>query len=148
MKNVLTPLAKRVLIPLRLTASATDGAIQKNIWIRYNSIINSKQRNERYNIMNIVKSLEKSGLIIKEISEIIKRKRKKIAASATDGAIQKDIWIRYNSIINSKQRNERYNIMNIVKSLEKSGLIIKEISEIIKRKRNKNNKKMDFSEFY
>ena len=98
--------------------------------------------------MNIVKSLEKSGLIIKEISEIIKRKRKKIAASATDGAIQKDIWIRYNSIINSKQRNERYNIMNIVKSLEKSGLIVKEISEIIKRKRNKNNKKMDFSEFY
>ena len=77
MKNVLTPLAKRVLIPLQLTASATDGAIQKNIWIRYNSIINSKQRNERYNIMNIVKSLEKSGLIIKEISEITKRKRKK-----------------------------------------------------------------------
>ena len=38
--------------------------------------------------------------------------------------------------------------MNIVKSLEKSGLIVKEISEIIKRKRNKNNKKMDFSEFY
>ena len=38
--------------------------------------------------------------------------------------------------------------MNIVKSLEKSGLIIKEISEIIKRKRKKNNKKMDFSEFY
>ena len=38
--------------------------------------------------------------------------------------------------------------MNIVKSLEKSGLIIKEISEIIKRKTKKNNKKMDFSEFY
>ena len=33
MQNVLTPLAKRVLIPLGLTtAAATDAAIQKNIY--------------------------------------------------------------------------------------------------------------------
>ena len=38
--------------------------------------------------------------------------------------------------------------MNIVKSLQESGLLIKEISEIIKRKRKKINKKMDFLESY
>ena len=37
MKNVLTPLAKSVLMQLRLkaAASATDVAIQKNFFIRY-----------------------------------------------------------------------------------------------------------------
>ena len=35
-KKVLTPLARRVLITLGLTAvaSATDAAIQKNVWVR------------------------------------------------------------------------------------------------------------------
>ena len=39
MENVLKPLAKSVLIPLRLTAAATDVAIQ-NVWMRYDSINN------------------------------------------------------------------------------------------------------------
>ena len=48
MKNVLKPLAKSVLIPLRLTAaaSATDAAIHKKI-----NIMND--------IMKIIKSLDK-----------------------------------------------------------------------------------------
>ena len=79
MKNVLTPLAKSVLIQLGLTAaaSATDGAIQKKIfrWGTTALLIPNKQMED---IMNIVKSLQESGLLIKEISEIIKRKRKKI----------------------------------------------------------------------
>ena len=50
MKNVLTPLAKRVLIPLGLkAASATDVAIQKNtFWIKDDCNDNVKQRNRRY----------------------------------------------------------------------------------------------------
>ena len=50
MKNVLTPLAKRVLIPLGLKAtSATDVAIQKNtFWIKDDCNDNVKQRNRRY----------------------------------------------------------------------------------------------------
>ena len=42
--RVLTPLAKIVLIPLRLTASAsaTDAAIQKKLLIKHNSINNFK----------------------------------------------------------------------------------------------------------
>ena len=47
MKNVPMPLAKSVLIPLGLTASAL--ASQKNFGIRYNSINSFKQRNRRYN---------------------------------------------------------------------------------------------------
>ena len=44
MKIVLIPLAKSVLIPLELTeaSSATDAAIQKKLWIRHNSVNNSK----------------------------------------------------------------------------------------------------------
>ena len=50
MKNLLTPLAKRILIPLRLTsaASATDVAIQKIFWIRDDCTDNVEQRNRRY----------------------------------------------------------------------------------------------------
>ena len=45
MKNVLTPLAKGILVPLGLTAaaSATDAAIKKNIWI-WDHINNFKWR--------------------------------------------------------------------------------------------------------
>ena len=50
-KNVLTPLARTVLMPLGLTAAAstTDVAIQKNSLDQaYDYINNFKQRNERY----------------------------------------------------------------------------------------------------
>ena len=50
MKNVLTPLAKRILIRLGLRAtSGTDVAIQKRtFWIRNDCIDNVEQRNGRY----------------------------------------------------------------------------------------------------
>ena len=73
MKNVLKPLAKSVLVPLGLTAaaSATDSAIQKNIFGSGMTtlIISNEKMND---IMKIVKSLEKSGLLIKGVSETIK----------------------------------------------------------------------------
>ena len=66
-KNALKPLAKSV-IPLGLTtvASATDPAIQKKIcWIRYDNI---KKMND---IMEIAKSLQESGLLMKPFSKTI-----------------------------------------------------------------------------
>ena len=73
MKNVLTPLAKRVLIPLGLIASpsATDVAIQKKInESGTTALIISTEEME--DIMKIVKFFQESGLLIKGISETIK----------------------------------------------------------------------------
>ena len=70
LENLLEPLAKSVLIPLELTAAAseTDGAIHKKMFgsgtttfIIYNEEIND--------IMKIVKSFEQSGLLIKGVSQ-------------------------------------------------------------------------------
>ena len=75
MKSVLTPLAKSVLIPLGLSAemSAVDVAIQKKIsGAGTTALIISNE--EMKDIMEIVKSLEESGLLIKGISETIKNK--------------------------------------------------------------------------
>ena len=49
-KNVLTLLPKRILMPLGLTAavSATDAAIQQKSWIRNDCINNVKPRNRRH----------------------------------------------------------------------------------------------------
>ena len=72
MKNVLKPTAKSILILLGLTAaaSATDAAIHKKMFgygnttlITSNGVMND--------IMEIVKSLEESGLLIKSVSETI-----------------------------------------------------------------------------
>ena len=85
MKNAPKPLAKSVLIPLRLTAaaSATDSAIPKKIFgsvtrpldlAKQTKLINC---NEKINeIMKILKSLEKFSLWIKRVSETIKNKAK------------------------------------------------------------------------
>ena len=65
MKNVLKPLAKSVLIPLELTAaaSATDAAIQKKILgASMTTLTISKD------IMETIKSLEESDLLIKSVS--------------------------------------------------------------------------------
>ena len=73
MKNVLTPLAKHVLIPLGLTASpsGTDVAIQKKIYESgTKALVISTEEME--DIMKIVKFFRESGLLIKGISEIIK----------------------------------------------------------------------------
>ena len=76
-RNVLKPVAKSVLIPLGLTAAAptTDAAIHKKIFGSgiTTLIISNKEMND---IMKIVKSLEESGLLIKDVSETIKNKAK------------------------------------------------------------------------
>ena len=75
--NVLTPLAKNLLIPLELTATAspTDTAIHKKMFGSGTTtlIISNEEMN---NIMRIVKSLEESGLLIKGVSQAIKNEVK------------------------------------------------------------------------
>ena len=84
-KIVLTPLAKSLLIPLDLSAgmSAADEHVQKNVYgsgrpsdlaSRTTALIISYE--EMKNIMEIVKSLEESELLINGISETIKNERK------------------------------------------------------------------------
>ena len=70
--NVLKPLAESVLIPLALLApaSATDAAIlQKMFWLDVTTLITSNE--EMHDTIKIVKSLEESGLLIKDVSETI-----------------------------------------------------------------------------
>ena len=75
--NILKSLAKSILIPLGLSAaaSATDAAIHKKMFGSGNTtlIISNKEMND---IINIIKSLEESELLIKGISETIKNKAK------------------------------------------------------------------------
>ena len=68
-ENVLKPLAKRVLIPIGLTAaaSATDAAIQKKTFRSRMTTLNE----EVNDIMKVVKLLEKSGLLIKGVTKTI-----------------------------------------------------------------------------
>ena len=70
-------LAKNVLITLRLTgaASATEAEIHKKMFRSGTTtlIISNEEINV---IMKIVKSLEKSGLLIKPVSEAIKNEAK------------------------------------------------------------------------
>ena len=71
--NVLKPWAKSVLIQLGLTAaaSATDAAIHEKIFGSGITIliISNEEMND---FVKTVKSFEKSGLLIKGVSEIIK----------------------------------------------------------------------------
>ena len=76
-KSVVTPLAKNVLLPFRLSAgmSAADAAIQKKIHGSGSKaliILNE----EIEDIMKIVKLLEEWGLLIKGISKTIKNEAK------------------------------------------------------------------------
>ena len=75
--NVLKPLAKSVLIPLGLTAltSATDVVFIKKIFGSGNTtlIISNEGMND---ILEIIKSLEVSGLLIKNVSGTIKNEAK------------------------------------------------------------------------
>ena len=72
MKNVIKPLAKRVLIPLGLTAaaSAADAGIYKKI-LASGSTALIISHDEVKDIIRIAKSLEYSGLLIKGVSETI-----------------------------------------------------------------------------
>ena len=77
MKNALKPLAKSVLIPLGLTAtaSATDAVIHKIMFgSSATTLIISNEGMK--NIMKIVKSLEESGLLLKGVSKTIKNEAK------------------------------------------------------------------------
>ena len=77
MKMALTPLVKKVLVPLGLSAgmSTADAAIQKNIYgSGARALIISNEEME--DIMKIIKSLEESGLLIKRIGETIKNEVK------------------------------------------------------------------------
>ena len=73
----LKPLAKSVLIPLVLTeaASAADAAIPKKMF-GYSKTILIISKEEMNDIMKIVKSLEESGLLIKDVSKTIKNEAK------------------------------------------------------------------------
>ena len=77
-KNVLTPLAKRVLVPLGLTAaaSAADAGIHKKILGsggHTTLIISNKDMDD---LIKIVKSLEDSGLLLKGVTESVQNEVK------------------------------------------------------------------------
>ena len=75
--NVFKPLAKSVLIPLRLTAaaSAIDAAIYKEMF-RSGATTLIISNEEMIDIMKIIKSLEESSLLIKGVGETIKNEAK------------------------------------------------------------------------
>ena len=77
-KDVITPLAKSVLIPLGLTAaaSAADAGIHKKILGSGNNttlIISNKDMDD---LIKIVKSLEDSGLLLKGVTESVQNEVK------------------------------------------------------------------------
>ena len=76
-ENVITPLAKSVLISLRLTAaaSAADAGIHKKILGSGNTrlIISNKDMEDP---IKIVKSLEDSGLLLKGVTESVQNEAK------------------------------------------------------------------------
>ena len=79
MQNVLTPLAKSILLKLELTttASATDAAIHKKTYgSGMTTLIISNT--EMDNIMKIVKSFEESSLLVRCISETTIKEAKEI----------------------------------------------------------------------
>ena len=77
MKSVLTPLAKKVLIPLGLSAgmSAVDAAFQKKMYGSGTTALKISN-NEMEDLIKIVKLLEDLGLLVKWISETIKKETK------------------------------------------------------------------------
>ena len=70
MKNVLEPLAKSVLTPLRLTAAAAAAAAT-------DATIHEKVFGSGITTLIISNSIEESALLIKEVRETIKKKAKK-----------------------------------------------------------------------
>ena len=78
LKNVIKPLAKSVLIPLRLTAaaSAADAGIHKKILGSGNMTTLIISNDEIHDIIKIVKSLEDSGLLLKGVTETVQNEVK------------------------------------------------------------------------
>ena len=77
-KNVLTPLAKSVLIPLGLTAaaSAADAEIHKKILGSGGHTTLIISNNEIEDLIKIVKSLEDLGLLLKGVTESVQNEVK------------------------------------------------------------------------
>ena len=77
MENVLTSLAKRILVPLGLTkaVSARDVAIQKKIF-GYGMKILIFSNEELDDIIKMFKFLEEAGLLIKRVSEAVENEVK------------------------------------------------------------------------
>ena len=78
-KNIIKPLPKSILIPLGLTAaaSAADTGIHKQIWGSGNNTTTLIIANdEMKDIIEIVKSLEDTGLLFKGVSETIQNQAK------------------------------------------------------------------------
>ena len=76
-KNVIKPLAKKVLIPLGLTAaaSAADAGIHKKIlWSGTTTLIISNK--EMNSIMKIIQALEDSNILLKGVNKTIKNETK------------------------------------------------------------------------
>ena len=87
MENLLKPVAKNVLTPLRLRAKVTDAVIQKNIFgSGMTSLIISNE--EMNNIMRIIKSLEDAGLLIKGVSETIEDEAKEQTGGFLDMSLR------------------------------------------------------------
>ena len=79
MKSVIKPLAKSVLIPFGLTAtaSAADAGIHKTILgSGHNNTTLIISNDEMDDILKIVKSLEDSGVLLKGVSETIQNEAK------------------------------------------------------------------------
>ena len=79
MKIVIEPLAKSVLVPLGLTAAASvaDAGIHKKILgSGHNNTTLIISNDEMYDILNIVQSLEDSGVLLKDVSETIQNEAK------------------------------------------------------------------------
>ena len=78
MKNVIKPLAKNFLIPLKLTAaaSAADSGLHKKIFGSGKTTL-IISNDEMEDIIKVVKSLEDSGLLLKGFCEAIQNEVKK-----------------------------------------------------------------------
>ena len=78
MKNVITPLAKNVLIPLGLTAaaSAADAEIHKKILGSGNNTTLIISNKDIEDLIKIVKSLEDTGLLLKGVTESVQNEVK------------------------------------------------------------------------
>ena len=75
MKNVLTPLAKTVLVPLGLTiAAATDAAIQYDIFGSGTMVVFSNEKID--DLMKIVNSLEDAGFLINVVGKTVENEVK------------------------------------------------------------------------
>ena len=76
-KNVITPLAKSVLVSLGLTAatSAADAGIHKKILGSGSTTLIISNQDIR-DLIKIVKSLEDSGLLLKEVTESVQNEVK------------------------------------------------------------------------